>query len=118
MYKAASNRYDKMMYNRVGKSGLKLPQLSLGFWQNFGYEKDYEEVKEIVLKAFDRAENVREVKTVYNTLAESFTSKTRQQQIKESVGFASKAVGVAPKQQIVEGDSAVLRMQQLAGIIK
>jgi L-glyceraldehyde 3-phosphate reductase len=53
MYKAASNRYDKMMYNRVGKSGLKLPQLSLGFWQNFGYEKDYEEVKEIVLKAFD-----------------------------------------------------------------
>jgi len=71
-----------------------------------------------VLKAFDRAENVREVKTVYNVLAESFTSKTRQQQIKESVGFASKAVGVAPKQQIVEGDSAVLRMQQLAGIIK
>jgi hypothetical protein len=71
-----------------------------------------------VLKAFDRAETVREVKTVYNTLAESFTSKTRQQQIKESVGFASKAVGVAPKQQIVEGDSAVLRMQQLAGIIK
>jgi hypothetical protein len=71
-----------------------------------------------VLKAFDRAETVREVKTVYNTLAESFTSKTKQQQIKESVGFASKAVGVAPKQQIVEGDSAVLRMQQLAGIIK
>jgi len=71
-----------------------------------------------VLKAFDRAENVREVKTVYNVLAESFTSKTRQQQIKESVGFASKAVGVAPKQQIVEGDSAILRMQQLAGIIK
>ena len=53
MYKAASNRYDNMTYNRVGKSGLKLPQLSLGFWQNFGYEKDYEEVKEIVLKAFD-----------------------------------------------------------------
>lgn len=53
MYKAASNRYDKMIYNRVGNSGLKLPQLSLGLWQNFGYEKDYEEVKEIVLKAFD-----------------------------------------------------------------
>lgn len=53
MYKAASNRYDKMIYNRVGKSGLKLPQFSLGFWQNFGYEKEYDEVKEIVLKAFD-----------------------------------------------------------------
>ncbi len=53
MYVAAKNRYDKMIYNRVGKSGLKLPQFSLGFWQNFGFEKDYEEVKEIVLKAFD-----------------------------------------------------------------
>lgn len=53
MYKAASDRYKKMIYNRVGRSGLKLPQLSLGLWQNFGYEKPYEEVKEIVLKAFD-----------------------------------------------------------------
>jgi len=53
MYKAASDRYQKMPYNRVGKSGLKLPQLSLGFWQNFGEEKPFEEVKEIVLKAFD-----------------------------------------------------------------
>lgn len=53
MYKAANDRYSKMPYNRVGKSGLKLPQLSLGLWQNFGHEKDYEEVKEIVLKAFD-----------------------------------------------------------------
>ena len=47
------DRYQKMPYNRVGKSGLKLPQLSLGLWQNFGYEKPFEEVKEIVLKAFD-----------------------------------------------------------------
>ena len=53
MYTAASDRYQKMKYNRVGKSGLKLPQLSLGLWQNFGYEKPYEEVKKIVLSAFD-----------------------------------------------------------------
>lgn len=53
MYIANKNRYDKMIYNRVGNSGLKLPQLSLGFWQNFGNEKPYEEVKEIVLAAFD-----------------------------------------------------------------
>jgi len=53
MYKAAQDRYQKMTYNRVGNSGLKLPQLSLGFWQNFGNEKPYEEVKEIVLAAFD-----------------------------------------------------------------
>ena len=54
MYKAAKDRYKNMIYNRVGNSGLKLPQVSLGLWQNFGYEKDYEEVKEIVLKAFDK----------------------------------------------------------------
>jgi len=53
MYKAAENRYETMIYNRVGKSGLKLPQLSLGLWQNFGDEKDFGEIKEIVLKAFD-----------------------------------------------------------------
>jgi hypothetical protein len=69
-----------------------------------------------VLKAFDKAENVKEVKTIYNTLAESF--ETKKQNIKESVGFASKAAGVAPAQPIVEGDAAIRRMQQLAGIIK
>lgn len=70
-----------------------------------------------VLKAFDRAGNVKEVKNVYNTLSESFNSKPKNP-IRESVGFASKALGVAPKQSIVESDSAVRRMQQLAGIIK
>lgn len=53
MYQANEQRYEKMTYNRVGRSGLKLPQLSLGFWQNFGHEKPFEEVKEIVLTAFD-----------------------------------------------------------------
>lgn len=53
MYVANPKRYEKMKYNRVGKSGLLLPQLSLGFWQNFGEEKPFEEVKEIVLSAFD-----------------------------------------------------------------
>ncbi len=53
MYQPAPDRYDKMPYRRVGKSGLKLPIISLGFWQNFGHEKPFEEVKEIVLKAFD-----------------------------------------------------------------
>jgi len=70
-----------------------------------------------VLKAFDKAATVNEVKNVYNTLSESITTKTKNT-IKESVGFASKAAGVAPAQPIVEGDSAIRRMQQLAGIIK
>jgi hypothetical protein len=70
-----------------------------------------------VLKAFDKAATVNEVKTVYNTLSESITTKTKNT-IKESVGFASKAAGVAPAQPIVESDAAIRRMQQLAGIIK
>lgn len=53
MYKAAKDRYEKMPYRRVGNSGLKLPVLSLGFWQNFGHEKPFEEVKQVVLTAFD-----------------------------------------------------------------
>ena len=53
MYEASKDRYEKMPYRRVGKSGLKLPLLSLGFWQNFGHEKPFEEVKEIVLTAFN-----------------------------------------------------------------
>lgn len=53
MYKANPKRYDNMQYNRVGKSGLKLPQVSLGLWQNFGNETPYETVKEMVLAAFD-----------------------------------------------------------------
>jgi len=70
-----------------------------------------------VLKAFDRATSIKETKTIYAALTESLSTKPKST-IKESVGFASKAAGVAPKQPIVEGDSAIRRMQQLAGIIK
>jgi hypothetical protein len=72
-----------------------------------------------VLKSMDKATNVKEAKSIYETLNESLEvrSKTRGQ-IKESIGFASKAAGVAPKQPIVESDAAIRRMQQLAGIIK
>ena len=36
MYVADEKRYESMIYNRCGKSGLKLPALSLGMWHNFG----------------------------------------------------------------------------------
>ena len=36
MYTASATRYDKMKYNRTGRSGLKLPAISLGWWYNFG----------------------------------------------------------------------------------
>jgi hypothetical protein len=69
-----------------------------------------------VLKSMDKATNVKEAKNIYETLTETLSVK--KSSIKESVGFASKAAGVAPKQPIVESDAAIRRMQQLAGIIK
>ena len=53
MYTPQTNRYEDMVYKRCGKSGLKLPQVSLGLWQNFGLEKGLEEQKEIIFCAFD-----------------------------------------------------------------
>ncbi len=47
------NRYDDIPYNRCGNSGLKLPAVSLGLWQNFGEANSYTESKKIALKAFD-----------------------------------------------------------------
>lgn len=48
-----SNRYETMRYNRVGKSGVLLPEISLGLWHNFGEAKTYDSCKEMVLGAFD-----------------------------------------------------------------
>ena len=67
-----------------------------------------------VVKAFDRASNVKEVKNTYVTLQESFSSKKNP--IRESIGFASKPAGVAPKTNIVESDPFVTRWKKIAGI--
>ena len=53
MYRADEARYDKMSYKRCGNSGILLPRVSLGRWQNFGAEKPLSEQKEIIFKAFD-----------------------------------------------------------------
>jgi L-glyceraldehyde 3-phosphate reductase len=50
---AASTRYDAMRYNRCGRSGLKLPALSLGMWHNFGGVDPVENGRAMVLRAFD-----------------------------------------------------------------
>ena len=52
-YQASSKRYDHMVYRRCGRSGLKLPILSLGLWHNFGGVDVEEQGKEIIFKAFD-----------------------------------------------------------------
>ena len=52
-YQASENRYDKMVYNRTGRSGLKLPAISLGWWYNFGGVDMFENGRAIARRAFD-----------------------------------------------------------------
>jgi L-glyceraldehyde 3-phosphate reductase len=53
-YDAATNRYDQMQYRFTGRSGLQLPLLSLGLWQNFGDDRPEETQRAILRRAFDR----------------------------------------------------------------
>jgi L-glyceraldehyde 3-phosphate reductase len=52
-YTAADDRYDRLEYARVGRSGLKLPRISLGLWNNFGHDRALTTQRAIVLRAFD-----------------------------------------------------------------
>lgn len=52
-YSAAKNRYDTMIYNRCGKSGIKLPAISLGLWHNFGGVDMMQNSRAMACKAFD-----------------------------------------------------------------
>jgi L-glyceraldehyde 3-phosphate reductase len=52
-YQPAEGRYDRMQYRRVGRSGLELPAISLGLWQNFGGDRPLETQRAIVRRAFD-----------------------------------------------------------------
>jgi hypothetical protein len=72
-----------------------------------------------VLNTFDKAETVKEVKLVFETLTESFKATAKKNPIKESLGSASRTVTAAPKQeQIIEVNDAFARMQRLAGLRK
>jgi L-glyceraldehyde 3-phosphate reductase len=52
-YVPAEDRYDTMPYRRSGRSGLKLPAISLGLWHNFGHDKPLDDQRAIVRRAFD-----------------------------------------------------------------
>ena len=54
MYIASSERYRSMRYAPSGRSGLKLPQVSLGLWHNFGDTANYENMKALCFTAFDQ----------------------------------------------------------------
>ena len=52
-YTAAEDRYENLPYRRCGRSGLKLPAVSLGLWHNFGEDKPLETQRAILRRAFD-----------------------------------------------------------------
>jgi L-glyceraldehyde 3-phosphate reductase len=53
LYTPKKNRYDEMIYNKCGSSGLKLPAISLGLWHNFGGVDDFDNYRKIIHTAFD-----------------------------------------------------------------
>ena len=53
MYQASEKRYENMVYNRCGNSGLKLPAVSLGLWHNFGDTAPFDNMKKLCFTAFD-----------------------------------------------------------------
>ena len=52
-YQTAADRYDSMSYRRCGRSGIELPELSLGLWHNFGGDRSFENQRAILRRAFD-----------------------------------------------------------------
>ena len=52
-YVPAPTRYDAMAYRRSGRSGLQLPAISLGLWQNFGAGRPIDRQRAVILRAFD-----------------------------------------------------------------
>ncbi len=54
MYLPSAARYQGMQYSRCGRSGLRLPRISLGLWHNFGGSTPFENAREMILKSFDR----------------------------------------------------------------
>ena len=53
MYQASTQRYQSMLYHSCGKSGLKLPAISMGLWHNFGDTANYDNMKQLCFTAFD-----------------------------------------------------------------
>ena len=54
IYSPSKERYDNMNYRRCGKSGIRLPEISLGLWHNFGSVDVFENFRKILWRAFDK----------------------------------------------------------------
>ena len=109
-------KYLRSKLNEVNLLNAKL-LFTNKLFRSYGLSNDQ---KMKVVENFDRAHNLREVKLVYSTLAESFGTKTTKTEIKEIKGSASKAVAStkSKKQEVIaEGSELRDRFKKLAGII-
>ena len=78
-----------------------------------------ESQKANVIATFDKAETVKEVKLVFESVSANITSTSKKEVVKEAKGFASAAAGLSTKPEVItEANEVVKRMQKLAGIIK
>ena len=87
MYQAAENRYETMEYKRCGRSGLKLPRVALGLWQNFGLEKTITDQEEILCHAFDHGITHFDLANNYGHPANGLAEKNFGQALKNSLLF-------------------------------
>jgi hypothetical protein len=109
-------KYLRSKLNEVNLLNAKL-LFTNKLFRSYGLNNDQ---KMKVVETFDRAHNLREVKLVYSTLAESFGSKQTKTEIKESKGSASKPVAStkSEKQEVIsEGHELRDRFKKLAGIL-
>ena len=86
MYQAAENRYETMEYKRCGRSGLKLPRVALGLWQNFGLEKTITDQEEILCHAFDHGITHFDLANNYGHPANGLAEKNFGQALKDCLG--------------------------------
>jgi len=68
MYSAKKERYNSMKYNHFGDSGLKVSEVSLGLWHNFGTKDNYEKMKEMIFTAFDNGITMFDLANNYGPL--------------------------------------------------
>lgn len=87
MHQADERRYDTMQYRRCGRSGLMLPAVSLGLWQNFGLEKPLEEQKQILFRAFDRGITHFDLANNYGNPARGKAEENFGRVLKEDLSF-------------------------------
>ncbi len=71
MYQAQDQRYDNMVYRRLGRSGLKLSAISLGLWHNFGDDANERQMREMICTAFDHGITVFDLANNYGPEAGS-----------------------------------------------